>query len=542
MRGKILRTANEIHKKEIADYPKIRKVLADDNLICKEVPDGEDSLFKAVSEGLHFTSAHSKEIQEFCIKHLGELITTNKLPPRLEMFRGNTILWNAYLNNQLSAQFCEINLELVSLAFKVRVIVYTVTEDEILNAIIFNNKFEKSIQLIRSYGCHFDVVCSQKGMQNIAFCENIVFKVFNEAVHNPKEMEGTDKYTDTRPRVSTESKDALEPIAEDIKESREETRGHKRTRSDSELKPIEESQNNLEFYKSFVDSKPLEEISSLVEKDIAKFSDKPNTLINLNLITESKPSDTSIEESSGLKLGYVRSIPSRTRIIEEDEELLTPDFDIKFEKSKSYIDPKALQKSPVHFINALPPGLTPNRYATKTYGHEDFSQAIMDKGRTSQTGSIGHLDEEHQPTSHSNAPTRSRTGSRTLSLSTQSEEFKKIRELQGGLNQDNDNPQAIQKNPSSEKKKPVIIDESHQRYTGRLKFFDEGKSYGFIVMDDDGSDIFVHYDDLHKANITKELLKSSKSGGNSIRLSFSCLEYIGKYNRSRKATDIQMVN
>lgn len=45
---------------------------------------------------------------------------------------------------------------------------------------------------------------------------------------------------------------------------------------------------------------------------------------------------------------------------------------------------------------------------------------------------------------------------------------------------------------------------------GSLKFFDENKNYGFIVMDDDNRDIFVHYDDLQKAGITKEFLKSSK--------------------------------
>ncbi len=32
-----------------------------------------------------------------------------------------------------------------------------------------------------------------------------------------------------------------------------------------------------------------------------------------------------------------------------------------------------------------------------------------------------------------------------------------------------------------------------QRYTGRLKFFDENKNYGFIIMDADGSDIFGIY-------------------------------------------------
>lgn len=41
-----------------------------------------------------------------------------------------------------------------------------------------------------------------------------------------------------------------------------------------------------------------------------------------------------------------------------------------------------------------------------------------------------------------------------------------------------------------------MLDEGKERLTGKLKFFDENKSYGFIIMDDDGSDIFVHYDDL----------------------------------------------
>jgi len=45
-----------------------------------------------------------------------------------------------------------------------------------------------------------------------------------------------------------------------------------------------------------------------------------------------------------------------------------------------------------------------------------------------------------------------------------------------------------------------------------LKFFDENKNYGFIIMDCDGTDIFVHYDDLQKAGINKNMLKSSKSG------------------------------
>ena len=44
----------------------------------------------------------------------------------------------------------------------------------------------------------------------------------------------------------------------------------------------------------------------------------------------------------------------------------------------------------------------------------------------------------------------------------------------------------------------------NQRYTGRLKFFDQNGNYGFIVVDGYGVDLFVHYDDLQKTGISKD--------------------------------------
>lgn len=29
-----------------------------------------------------------------------------------------------------------------------------------------------------------------------------------------------------------------------------------------------------------------------------------------------------------------------------------------------------------------------------------------------------------------------------------------------------------------------------------MKFYDDAKKYGFLVLDEDGTDVFVHYDDL----------------------------------------------
>ena len=59
-------------------------------------------------------------------------------------------------------------------------------------------------------------------------------------------------------------------------------------------------------------------------------------------------------------------------------------------------------------------------------------------------------------------------------------------------------------------------------------------------MDTDKSDIFVHFDDLARIGITKEFLKQAKMGI-IIRFSFCCLEYVGKYKKSRKAVDLELI-
>ena len=87
---------------------------------------------------------------------------------------------------------------------------------------------------------------------------------------------------------------------------------------------------------------------------------------------------------------------------------------------------------------------------------------------------------------------------------------------------------------------PIEIKEN-ERYTGKLKFFDEAKNYGFIIMDADSTDIFVHCDDLQKAGINKERVKSYKQSEGSILFSFKVMEYFGKYNKSRKAVDLIII-
>lgn len=92
------------------------------------------------------------------------------------------------------------------------------------------------------------------------------------------------------------------------------------------------------------------------------------------------------------------------------------------------------------------------------------------------------------------------------------------------------------------KKQPLVLEESKERYLGTIKFFDENRGYGFIIMDVDNTEIFVHFDDFDKIQgIQKEMIMTYKLG-NIIRVSFNCMKYIGKYNMSRKAVEVKVVS
>ncbi len=75
---------------------------------------------------------------------------------------------------------------------------------------------------------------------------------------------------------------------------------------------------------------------------------------------------------------------------------------------------------------------------------------------------------------------------------------------------------------------------------GRLKFFNESQNYGFIVSDIDGKDIFFHYDDMKKTNLSKQFLKDAKNKF-IVRFLFKVMGYYGKYNMSKKSVDIDLV-
>lgn len=61
-------------------------------------------------------------------------------------------------------------------------------------------------------------------------------------------------------------------------------------------------------------------------------------------------------------------------------------------------------------------------------------------------------------------------------------------------------------------------------------------------MDADESDIFVHCDDIQKAGIDKDKIRTYKQSEGSIRFSFKVMSYFGKYRESRKAVDLTILD
>lgn len=65
---------------------------------------------------------------------------------------------------------------MVSNIFKVRIIIFIITEDCYLTSIIVNNGFEKTIQLFK-HASHFDVLYDKNKIEAITIAQEIIQEV-----------------------------------------------------------------------------------------------------------------------------------------------------------------------------------------------------------------------------------------------------------------------------------------------------------------------------------------------------------------------------
>lgn len=134
----------------------IQSTLDDHNLIRKNLLDGGFSLMNAISDNLYFTTNYGSKLQEICKDYLLNLVHLKSIPAKLFLFNNPKTLQD-FLHNPNLKYFENANLELISMAFNVKIVVYYISDDFYLHSLIVNNRNKETIELFKT-GHHFDTI------------------------------------------------------------------------------------------------------------------------------------------------------------------------------------------------------------------------------------------------------------------------------------------------------------------------------------------------------------------------------------------------
>lgn len=95
-------------------------------------------------------------------------------------------------------------------------------------------------------------------------------------------------------------------------------------------------------------------------------------------------------------------------------------------------------------------------------------------------------------------------------------------------------------NNTDKKYKSVVLGKSDRFYQGTLKFYNEQKKFGFILLSDD-KEIFIHKDNIVRSKIDTKAFEIC-SHFFTIILQFRLLHYQGRKNNNIKAIDLEILN
>ncbi|KAL4469817.1 hypothetical protein ABPG72_022137 [Tetrahymena utriculariae] len=160
----------------------IKNLLHSNNLAIRPIPEGGSNLMRAVSDCLYFTTNKYQEIQALCFKYFQKLFQQKKLTRTLEKFYHNFQLLSDYCNNPELSIFDDVNLEVVSMIYKVKVIVFSVGDDSYLNSKQFNSKnHTKIIQLLWDDGIYTPVY-DEQFLDHAKMAQNFIYEVLGKVI------------------------------------------------------------------------------------------------------------------------------------------------------------------------------------------------------------------------------------------------------------------------------------------------------------------------------------------------------------------------
>jgi len=490
----------EFDKPNQPPVEQIDQLLENNNLMRKRLPEEKGSLLKAVSDSLYFTTNFHEETQQNLIKHLKNLIATNKLPPKMAMFKGNSILLKDFVMSPHLPGFEKINLELISSLYKVRVIVYGATEDNYLSSMIINQKYHKTIELLRTKNNHYDPVYSLDYMTKAGVCQNIILNLIDQALTGKKDYKDLNKdnyinYEYNNWIQSQQAQNGLDQFRI--------TRGrHKKSFSDNFNKNFDAMEDQqMKIYNMFMNMKPPEDFLDKI--NVRKDTAESNFSINADLgfvdegwqdpvpnNREYAIKNYPIPQTNNFRKNVRASSPQpqRNRPINQNniyfrENLTLAEIE-KLEKAP-HKDPQTI--SPAYFVNVEPPGLTPTRFIQSYNNFSDAlptsTNALENNSPTLKTRSNLHSLQNLQMDYSENGPQNSYPmGYQPMSSQHQQVYNNPYLKRADSTPSYPMNPQQMMQYGQPQvsvqnhfmgvpKKKAMIMEDGSRRYSGRLKFF-----------------------------------------------------------------------
>ncbi|KAL4492519.1 hypothetical protein ABPG72_007632 [Tetrahymena utriculariae] len=507
----------------------IQSILDENDLVVKQIPEGSFSLMRAISNCLYFTSINYKQIQEQCIRFLKQMIDQKKLPEKLNQFKNSITLYNDFILDPNKFDYHKVNLELVSLLFQTKIQVYYISEENQLLSFIINNRYKRKIEMIYTNN-HYDPIFSRKFIQLITISQSIVQKIIDQSLEANGKAQ--DKFVNyeyeywllDRIMQLNEISSITQINQCDTNGTQQHTR-FKRSLSDNYNVNYPTSQ---EIYQ---DESQTPKQSGIIEENEdspnqndsnTQTFDKDNQFQKINNECQKKKQQV-YPDNEYLEQNKFESNLKR----EKADSLITPKLDIS---SVQTFDKRPII-SPIYFVKSTPPGISPKpnintnvqKFEWKNQDDSNEDSIIEERSNGNEMSAQSSLNTSSQGPSSKRGSGKFNAANITSNSPTK-------------LKSEKDAPLS-----QFAQKKPKIVEVGSEKVTGSLKFFDEKKNFGFFVLDSDGSDIFVYYDDLEQAGVTKKMLKESVEKKTKLQFKFNCMSYVGKYQNSKKAIDIELI-
>lgn len=502
----------DIEKVEINKNKHICDILLLNNLeLFNKNQEINQDLFSSISECLYYTDTYADKLKNECKNFQKTCQEKNDIPDKIKWILKEKSQIDHYIADQENPTFEALNQELLSYINKVKISQYSVqTDNSVLFGSIFNTKFTNEVSLCATaedgklkYSAVFEKDFNQENKK----------KLLNQNMEN---MENNLNYA---------------------------------TKSDVDFKSF--------FCDIKLNTKAMDENMKKYEELIGRYL---NTVSHIesnwqNLKNNEKKTNSAQKELSNVYHQYARSV-SKSSVISRKKFFFTEEVTFENLDAQSKKEIIFGEQCEDYYLNNPPPGLEPVELKILKVSNQDRQKSSNNTSdnytpntitpQKNQVSKNYNFEEKLQKEDYKdsiNSVKEINLDKNNETTTTRNKTSLHERDTEQKINMDTQkNLKEKDRNKTPKRNLPVILDNDMKKSTGRQKFFEPNKNYGFIVSAEEGCDVFVHFEELKKAGISLNTQKN-QSLAKTIKLRFCAQTYIDKNSKlSKKAIEIEFID